>query len=154
MQRIAAPGEPADANTKIEVLLRLPSLEGELLLPGVVLPLAEKFGLSVKLDIAVIDATIDWLEGQPHVTDGLELCCINLSGSALNDEEFLEYLLKKLKKSAVDPSILCFEVSESAVSTNLTAVSGFMDKLGALGCKFAMDDFCLLYTSPSPRDRG
>ena len=141
LQRIAAPGEPADANTKIEVLMRLPSLEGELLLPGVVLPLAEKFGLSVKLDIAVIDATIDWLEGQPHVTDGLELCCINLSGSALNDEEFLEYLLKKLKKSAVDPSILCFEVSESAVSTNLTAVSGFMDKLGALGCKFAMDDF-------------
>ena len=97
--------------------------------------------MSVKLDIAVIDATLDWLEGQPHVTDGLELCCINLSGAALNDEEFLKYLLNKLKTSAVDPKILCFEVSESAVSTNLTAVSGFMDKLGLLGCKFAMDDF-------------
>ena len=121
--------------------MRLPSPEGELLLPAAVLPLAERYGLSVKLDIAVIDATLDWLEGQPHVTDGLELCCINLSGAALNDEEFLKYLLKKLKTSAVDPKILCFEVSESAVSTNLTAVSGFMDKLGLLGCKFAMDDF-------------
>ena len=141
LQRISAPGDTADTSSKIEVLMRLPSPEGELLLPAAVLPLAERYGLSVKLDIAVIDATLDWLEGQPHVTDGLELCCINLSGAALNDEEFLKYLLNKLKTSAVDPKILCFEVSESAVSTNLTAVSGFMDKLGLLGCKFAMDDF-------------
>jgi len=141
LQRIAAPGDAADSSSKIEVLLRLPSPDGELLLPGTVLPLAERYGLSVALDMAVIDATLDWLEGQPHVTDGLELCCINLSGAALNDEEFLKYLLKKLKTSAVNPSILCFEVSESAVSTNLTAVSGFMDKLGSLGCNFSMDDF-------------
>jgi len=141
LQRIAAPGDPADTSTKIEVLMRLPSPEGEPLLPAAVMPLAERFGLSVQLDTAVIDATLDWLEGQPHVTDGLELCCINLSGAALNDEEFLKDLLRKLKASAIDPSILCFEVSESAVSTNLTAVSGFMDELGALGCKFSMDDF-------------
>ena len=141
LQRIAAPGDPADTSSKIEVLMRLPSPEGEPLLPAAVMPLAERFGLSVQLDTAVIDATLDWLEGQPHVTDGLELCCINLSGAALNDEEFLKDLLRKLKASAIDPSILCFEVSESAVSTNLTAVSGFMDELGALGCKFSMDDF-------------
>jgi len=117
LQRIAAPGDPADTSSKIEVLMRLPSPEGEPLLPAAVMPLAERFGLSVQLDTAVIDATLDWLEGQPHVTDGLELCCINLSGAALNDEEFLKDLLRKLKASAIDPSILCFEVSESAVST-------------------------------------
>ena len=141
LQRIAAPGDTGDVSSKIEVLMRLPSPEGELLLPDAVLPLVERFGLSVKLDMAVIDATLDWLEGQPHVADGLDMCCINLSGAALNDEEFLKYLLKKLKTSAIDSSILCFEVSESAVSTNLTIVSGFMDKLRAQGCKFAMDDF-------------
>lgn len=141
LQKIAVPGKAADDVSKIEVLMRLPSPEGELLLPGAVLPLAERFGLSVKLDKAVIEATLDWLESQPHVTDGLELCCINLSGASLADEEFPGFLLNALRMSAIDPSILCLEVSESAVSTNLTAVSGFMDQLGSLGCKFAMDDF-------------
>jgi len=69
------------------------------------------------------------------------LCCINLSSAAITDEGFLAFLLTALNAMSIDPSVLCFEVSESSVSTNLTAVSGFMDKLGALGCKFAIDDF-------------
>lgn len=141
LQKIAAPDNVAGDSAIIEILMRLPSPDGELLLPGAVLPLAERFGLSVRLDKAVIEATLDWLEGQPHVTDGLELCCINLSGAAIVDEGFLSYLFSLLKKSSIDPSLLCFEVSESAVSTHLTIVAGFMDKLGALGCRFAMDDF-------------
>ena len=141
LQRIAAPDMLADESSKIEILLRLHSPEGELLLPGTVLPLVERFGLAVALDRVVIEHTLDWLECQPHVTDGLDLCCINLSGSAVNDGDFLNFLIKALKASTIDPSILCFEVSESAVSSSLTAVSAFMDELGAMGCKFAIDDF-------------
>ncbi len=142
LQRIASTDSSENSeNSRIEILMRLPSPEGELLLPGTVLPLAERYGLSVKLDKAVIEATLDWLEGQPHVTDRLELCCINLSGASIADEAFLKYLVPVLEKATIDKSVLCFEVSESAVSTNLTAVARFMDQLGKLGCQFAMDDF-------------
>ena len=56
-------------------------------------------------------------------------------------DRFLSFLLKALKSTSIDPSILCFEINESAVSTSLTAVSRFMEKLGVLGCRFAIDDF-------------
>lgn len=141
LQRIAKPDLLGDDGSRIEILMRLPSPDGELMMPGAVLPLAERFGLTVELDKAVIELTLDWLEGQPHVTDGLDLCCVNLSGSSIGDEKFQNYLHKALTASAIDPSVLCFEVSEAAVSTNLTAVSAFMDRFGAQGCKFAMDDF-------------
>lgn len=141
LQKIVIPGEVADTQSRVEILMRLPAPDGELLLPSAVLPLAQRFGLSVKLDMAVIDNTLDWLQGQPHVTDELELCCINISGAAIDDEAFLLFLTGALKRSSIDPAKLCFEVSESAISTNLTAVAVFMEKLGALGCKFAMDDF-------------
>ena len=141
LQRIAVPEDSIADDSMIEILMRLPSKDGELLLPATVLPLAERFGLSVKLDKAVIEATLEWLEEQPHVSDRLELCCINLSAASINDESFLNYLIEALKKSSIDNSILCFEVSESAVSTNLTFVAMFMDRLGSLGCKFALDDF-------------
>ncbi len=141
MQRIAAPDDLGGSSSKIEVLMRLPSPEGELLLPGSVLPLVERFGLSVKLDKAIVELTIDWLEGQPHVTDGLDLCCVNLSGTSIIDEGFQRFLLRALRQTNVDPAVMCFEVSESAISTNLTVISRFMEELGALGCRFAMDDF-------------
>ena len=141
MQKIASTDKLADSHSKIEILVRLPSPDGELLLPDTVLPVARRFGLSVALDEAIIESTIDWLERQPHVTDGLDLCCVNLSGAAVDDEKFLSFLLKALKSTSIDPSILCFEINESAVSTSLTAVSRFMEKLGVLGCRFAIDDF-------------
>ncbi len=141
MQRIASTDGAGDKNSKIEILMRLASPEGELMQPAAVIPLAERYGLSVKLDKAVIEATLDWLSGQPHVTDRLELCCINLSGATIADEKFLQYLIQVLKKADIDKSVLCFEVSEAAVSTNLTIVSRFMEQLGKLGCQFAIDDF-------------
>lgn len=141
VQKIASSDKSADSHSKIEVLVRLPSPEGELLLPDTVLPVAERLGLSVALDKAVIELTLEWLERQPHVTDELDLCCINVSGSAIDDEKFHTFLLKALKSTTIDQSILCFEISESAVSTSLTAVSRFMEKLGVLGCRFAIDDF-------------
>lgn len=141
LQQIVQPSAMTETGSRIEVLLRFPSPDGELLLPGAVLPLVERFGLTVELDKAVMELTLDWLNGQPHVTDAIELCCVNLSGSSLGNEAFQNYLVNALQAAPVSASVFCFEISESAVSTNLTAVSAFMDRLGNLGCKFAIDDF-------------
>lgn len=127
--------------SRIEILLRMKSQEGALLMPGDVLPVAERFGLSTELDKVVVELTLDWLSAQPHVTDSLELCCINLSAATTIDEKFPDYLIKLIKKYRTDASVLCFEISESAVNNNLTAVARFMDRLGDTGCQFAIDDF-------------
>ena len=127
--------------SRIEILLRMKSQEGTLLMPGEVLPVAERFGLSTELDKVVIEQTLEWLSAQPHVTDSLDLCCINLSVAATVDEKFPDDLIRLIKKYRVDASVLCFEISESAVNTNLTAVARFMERLGDTGCQFAINDF-------------
>lgn len=145
MQQITSPAESTSAESglasRIEILLRMLSEDGEILLPGAILPVAERAGLSPALDRAVVDATLEWLEDQPHVTDTLSLCCIHLSRASVADKEFLSYLLTAVEKTSIDTSILCFEISESAVSASLGNISLFMEKLGKLGCQFAMYDF-------------
>jgi len=141
MQQIATPAGSEPFVSKIEVLLRMVSPDGELMLPEAIMPVAERSGLCTELDKAILDLTIDWLEGQPHVTDRLELCCINLSHASIASDEFLNYVLDVMGKTSIDSSILCFEMSETTLNASLGSVSVFMEKLGKFGCQFAMDDF-------------
>jgi len=141
MQQITSLVETEPVASRIEVLLRMVSGDGKMMLPDTILPAAERSGMSAELDKAVIDLTLEWLEGQPHVTDRLQLCCINLSRASVADDAFLNYLIETVKTSSIDTSILCFEISESALSASFGSVSILMEKLGKYGCQFAMDDF-------------
>lgn len=127
--------------TNVELLMRMVSPEGEIVSPSAFLPTADRYGLSVKLDRVVVELAIDWLESQPHVTESMELCAINLNGRSFADEEFTRFLLDALKTASFDVSILCFEITETAAIANLSAVTLFMKRVGELGCQFALDDF-------------
>jgi EAL domain-containing protein (putative c-di-GMP-specific phosphodiesterase class I) len=46
-----------------------------------------------------------------------------------------------LNAAAVDPKQLIFEVTETAAIGNMAAARGCAERLRALGCRFALDDF-------------
>src|SRR5690606_41136687 len=46
-------------------------------------------------------------------------CSINLSGQTLGDEGFLSFVVDALDHSGVAQSSICFEVTESTISTNV-----------------------------------
>lgn len=141
MQKIVSLDSYNSATTKVELLMRMMSPSGEIISPSTFLPAADRYGLSVKLDQVVIEQAIDWLEGQPHVTESMELCAINLNGRSFADEDFTQFLLSALSKASFDVSILCFEITETAAIANLSAATLFMKRVGDLGCQFALDDF-------------
>lgn len=141
MQKIISLDSYDTSVTNVELLMRMMSPSGEIISPSAFLPAADRYGLSVKLDQVVIEQAIDWLEGQPHVTESMELCAINLNGRSFADEDFTQFLLSALKKANFDVSILCFEIKETAAIANLTAATLFMKRVGDLGCQFALDDF-------------
>ncbi len=140
MQKILSLNEFNKPVTRVELLVRMLE-QSQPIEPGVFLPAADRYGLTVDIDKAVIERAIDWLEGQPHVTDSMQMCSINLHGRSFADEDFTVYLIKTLQAVKFDVSILCFEITETAAIANLSGVTQFMKRVGETGCKFALDDF-------------
>jgi EAL domain-containing protein (putative c-di-GMP-specific phosphodiesterase class I) len=66
---------------------------------------------------------------------------INLSGTSLNDDRFLEFLINELQTHDLSPGAVCFEITETAAIANLANVVHFMRELKARGCLFSLDDF-------------
>jgi EAL domain-containing protein (putative c-di-GMP-specific phosphodiesterase class I) len=66
---------------------------------------------------------------------------INLSGTTLSDEQFLDFVGELFTSHAVPPAAICFEITETAAIANLATASRFIRELRQLGCLFALDDF-------------
>jgi EAL domain-containing protein (putative c-di-GMP-specific phosphodiesterase class I) len=66
---------------------------------------------------------------------------VNLSGTSLNDERFLEFLIAELTANPLSPGAVCFEITETAAIANLGNVVYFMRELKTRGCRFSLDDF-------------
>ncbi len=120
-----------------EVLLRMRGDTGALVPPGSFLPVAERYGLSVRIDRWVVAQTVKRLaDGDPMV--GLS---VNLSSRSLTDAAFLRFVQAELTRKGLDADRLCFEITETAAIANLTAATNFISTLRKRGCRFSLDDF-------------
>lgn len=124
-----------------EVLVRMLDLEGNAVLPAAFLPAAEHYNIAPDIDRWVIKATLATLEKYPQQLAQLGLCHINLSGQSIGRDDFLTFLEQALDQSSIDPSKLCFEITETAAISNLIDARQFFHRLGQRGCGFALDDF-------------
>ena len=69
-----------------------------------------------------------------------QIVAVNLSGTSINDEDFLDFVLTRLNNEHVARA-LCFEITETAAVASLAKATFFMRELKARGCRFALDDF-------------
>ena len=124
-----------------EVLLRMKTEDGRLVLPGAFLPAAERFHLATKLDRWVTSTMFEWLANHPERLVGLHTCALNLSGHSLADEGFLAFVVEQLRAWEVPAERICFEVTETAAIQNLSKATHLIETLKTLGCRFSLDDF-------------
>ena len=124
-----------------ELLLRMKEKNGRMVRPGAFLPAAERYNLIAKIDRWVIHRALKWLTLHPQHLEKLFLCAINLSGQSLGDDKFLAFIEKRFEETGVPPEKICFEITETAAITNLTAATQFIKALESGGCRFALDDF-------------
>jgi EAL domain-containing protein (putative c-di-GMP-specific phosphodiesterase class I) len=66
---------------------------------------------------------------------------IIVSGSSLDDETLLEYVLEQLREFSIPPRHVCFEITETAAIRHLNAAQRFIRNFRAHGGKIALDDF-------------
>ena len=135
-------GDGPHRRRHFEVLVRLRNPDdGGLMLPGEFIPAAERFHLATRLDRYVVDRTLRWLEAHPDAAAATELCSINLSASAVVDEEFGQFLRRRIAASRVPAHTLCFELTETSAVRELARAQAFIQSVRELGCRFALDDF-------------
>ncbi|WP_460188270.1 EAL domain-containing protein [Thiomicrorhabdus hydrogeniphila] len=121
-----------------EILVRLQTLENEIISPDQFLPAAERFNLMPDLDIYIVNHAYQWLK--EHLNE-VDLLNINISGQSLGNEDFIEALLKILE---LNPSLnkkVCFEITESTAISHMSASIIFLQNIKNHGCQLALDDF-------------
>ena len=115
--------------------------KGKIIPPGSFLPAAERYNLMELLDRWVIKRAFSLLIANPGFLAQADFVSINLSGQSLNSAAFLDFVTSELKSSKIQARKICFEVTETAAISNLSAASTVISKLIELGCQFALDDF-------------
>jgi len=130
-----------DQRKGYELLVRMQDDNGRTVVPGAFLPAAERYNLSTNMDRWVIGEAFEWLSRHREDLERMLMCSINLSGSSLGDNKFLEFVIQQFEENRLPPEKICFEITETAAIANLTNASRFINALKNLGCRFALDDF-------------
>jgi diguanylate cyclase (GGDEF)-like protein/PAS domain S-box-containing protein len=125
-----------------EVLIRMLDERGKMIGPDAFIPAAERYSLMGAIDRWVVANTLKTLAVNPeYIATRVSACSINLSGQSLSDDRFLASLVEMIDDTGVPPELLCFEITETAVISNLSNATHLIDTLRDMGCRFALDDF-------------
>jgi PAS domain S-box-containing protein len=127
---IAAFGEVASE----ELLLRMMSRTGEVILPGAFLPVAEKYGLITEIDRWVAIQAIRLAAGGRRVE-------ANLSAPTAGSLDILPLIESELRAAGADPTYVTFEITETALMGDIEVGVQFTKGLTDLGCGVSLDDF-------------
>jgi EAL domain-containing protein (putative c-di-GMP-specific phosphodiesterase class I) len=133
--------------TGVEALARWKH-DGRSVPPSVFIPLAERTGLIGPLTTLLLEVVCrqaaEWVHGpgQPDLKVGL-----NLSPSSVTDTDLPRRLAECLQRHALDGSRLVFEVTESALLSDLAGAREVCGQLRTLGVQLALDDFGVGYSS-------
>jgi len=132
--------------THHEVLIRLRSEDGKLVLPDAFLPSAARFGLMTEIDFWMIrHAAMAYAEySRP---DKVIKLSINLSAHAFENDDLVNFIEKTFKENGVLPTDIILEITESLAIRRPAHVERQINALRNLGCQFALDDFGTGYSS-------
>jgi diguanylate cyclase (GGDEF)-like protein/PAS domain S-box-containing protein len=125
-----------------EILVRMLDPQGKLVPPISFIPAAERYNLMGQIDRWVIRNTLEVLaRHRSNLLQAGDWVSLNLSAQSLCDEHFLGFVLQSLEQYRIDPTWLCFEVTETSAIANLARAIDVITRLKDRGCRIALDDF-------------
>jgi diguanylate cyclase (GGDEF)-like protein/PAS domain S-box-containing protein len=133
----------------IEALVRWRQPDGEVVLPGEFIPLAEETGLILPIGEWVLRTACAqnraWQEaGLPPVR-----VSVNLSSRQVAQIDLPDVVMRALKAAHLDPRYLELELTESIFMRDAEATTAALERLNATGVAFSIDDFGTGYSSLS-----
>jgi diguanylate cyclase (GGDEF)-like protein/PAS domain S-box-containing protein len=130
----------------VEALLRWNHRTRGLVGPDDFIPIAQQTGLIKPLTLYVIDAALR--QCRSWQDDGLGLAiAVNLSARNLVDADFPARVARLLQRWNVEPSLLEFEITESAMLADPMRTKLILEHLSIMGIRLSIDDFGTGYSS-------
>lgn len=126
--------------THHEILVRMLDEDGSLVMPFAFIMVAERYRLMTDIDRWVISNTCKMIQNlgdQGH----RGMFTINLSGRTLTDKSLVGFIRYQLNRYGIDPSTICFEITETTLVSNFDQAAQLVEAIRNLGCRFALDDF-------------
>lgn len=117
--------------------------------PAEFIPIAEETGSILHIGRWVIEETCKIMHqwGVEYLPHGK--MAINLSAKQLRDKTLIDFVEKCLEKYKIAPSLLEFELTESAAMQSVAATKEAFNRLHEIGISVAIDDFGTGYSSMS-----
>jgi diguanylate cyclase (GGDEF)-like protein/PAS domain S-box-containing protein len=134
------PAHGGDAPTYYELLIRMRNARGQLVSPASFIPAAERYGLMPLIDRWVIRNAFLQLAPYCRVEPNCQFA-INVSADSLSDPTLWEYVQAQFLETAMSPSNITFEVTETGLIHNVGHAAGFLRQAQAAGSRIALDDF-------------
>lgn len=122
-----------------EALVRMEK-NGDILMPGSFIPIAERHGLMLEIDLWVIRHALDAISEKLTSAKPCRLS-INLSGTSLGHTEVHELLQNKIQQQPEIAQYIHIEITETSAVGQIDKASKLIGELRKLGIKFALDDF-------------
>jgi diguanylate cyclase (GGDEF)-like protein/PAS domain S-box-containing protein len=126
-----------------EVLLRIKDTNNGVQSPMHFIAAAERYNLMHHVDRWVVESVCKQLsewDGNGIKYDVARFN-INISGASLSDRFFPDFVANCISKYNIDPSRLCFEITESCAIAQLNTALSFIEKMHANRSFIALDDF-------------
>ncbi len=123
-----------------EALLRLRGEDGELIPPSRFLYIAERSELITRIDEWVVERGIALLAQVREVVPDFRLE-VNLSGHSIGSSSLEGRITEALARHRVPADALVLEITETVAVADVGLARQFAQRMAALGCKFALDDF-------------
>ncbi|MDQ1569010.1 MAG: hypothetical protein QOF96_3890 [Actinomycetota bacterium] len=140
---------PGGAVNGVEALVRWQHPRRGLLAPSQFVGLAEESGLILPIGALVLTEACRqvalWNDGHPGRTP--LTVAVNLSAHQLVFPGLRDIVAQALLDSALDPSLLHLEITETVLMEDVGSCGTALDSLKALGVRLAVDDFGTGYSS-------
>jgi diguanylate cyclase (GGDEF)-like protein len=136
---------------KVEALLRWEDPERGVIGPGQFIPALEETGLIVPAGTwALEEACRQACTWQQRYTHHAPLTVnVNVSARQLGQYDFVDVLHRTLERTGVDPSLICLEITEGALMSDVDTAWTMLRQAKGLGVYLALDDFGTGFSSLS-----
>ena len=128
--------------TGVEALVRWDRPGSGLIGPSEFISIAEDSGLIVPLGAWVIEEAVRSAVAWPELDAGTRMrVAVNLSPRQLSTPGLVDRVTRLFDRTGLDPSSICFEVTETALARDEDLAIATLSRLKALGVCLSIDDF-------------